>query len=47
MANWGSAAAIMILYPIMAERLANQGYIFLFFAIIAFLSTIVTKKLML
>lgn len=47
MANWGSAAFIMILFPIVTELVPNQGYIFLFFAVVALLSLIVTKKLML
>jgi len=47
MANWGGAAFVMILFPIITELLPNQGYIFLFFAAIALVSTVVTNKLML
>ena len=37
----------MILFPIITELLPNQGYIFLFFAAVALVSTVVTNKLML
>jgi hypothetical protein len=49
MTNWGGAALIMILYPILLEKLPekNPGYIFMFFGLFVTLSLPVTKKLML
>ena len=47
MASWGGAALVLILFPIVQQRLENQGFIFLFFAFFALSSLLVTNKLML
>ena len=46
MASWGGAAFILILFPVVQKNIDNQGFIFLFFGVIAVLSLIVTKRLM-
>ena len=47
MASWGGAALVLILFPIVQQRLENQGFIFVFFAFFALSSLLVTNKLML
>lgn len=48
MASWGGGAAlVLVLFPIVQQRLENQGFIFMFFAFFALSSLLVTSKLML
>ena len=48
MVNWGGAAIVTTLFPIVIEigRGRNPGYIFLFFAVYVAISYGVTSKLM-
>jgi hypothetical protein len=48
MANWGGAAFVTTIFPIVIEVVpnGNPGYIFLFFAIYVSVSYMVTSKLM-
>lgn len=45
LSNWASAAIVMILFPIMIDKLGNSGPLFLFFALWSLASFCLNQRL--